>query len=471
MLTNWLTQHHIALETEFQQAQDEGRDLTAVADEFARLLVLVEDNTETGHEQETAALFDKTVQLPVAADYPYDEPSTLGAIQLARPRRQVTLPPFSLSSAVLLDKLAGAWAGRCSGCLLGKPVEGWDRARMEGFLRESGRWPLSDYFRYASTPLAIRERYGLDTYWTGKTFVDQVESMPEDDDLNYTVAALAIAKQYGLDFSPADVAEFWMDTLPILHTMTAEAMAYRNFCQLIAPPLSASVRNPYREWIGAQIRADFWGYVSPGDPSRAASLAWRDACISHTRNGIYGAMWVAAMNAAAFVTADRRLIIQAGLAEIPARSRLSSAIATVLHWHEQELDYQQVIDRIHLLWDEHNRHDAVHTVSNAMIVAMGILWGEGEFGTSICRAVQACFDTDSNGATTGSILGILHGYAALPARWVDPLHDTLHTGLAGYSVVRLQDMAQQTYALAQPLQTVVGPTSPTVGDVALPENK
>ena len=63
---------------------------------------------------------------------------------------------------------------------------------------------------------------------------------------------------------------------------------------------------------------------------------------------------------------------------------------------------------------------------------------------SICRAVQACFDTDCNGATVGSILGILRGRRALPAGWVDVIHDTLHTGVAGYSTVKLSEMARES---------------------------
>jgi ADP-ribosylglycohydrolase len=359
------------------------------------------------------------------------------------------LPRLSLDAAALEDKVYGAWTGRCVGCLLGKPVEGWRRPRMWGYLKDTNRFPLNDFFRLEGASDAIRQKYDLLDGWQLPMFADNITAMPEDDDTNYTTTGLALMKRYGANFTPTDVANFWMSDIPILHTCTAERIAYRNFCMLMSPPDSATFRNPYREWIGAQIRADFWGYAAPGNPALAAEFAWRDASISHVKNGIYGEMWVAAMTAAAFVTDDVPTIIQAGLAQIPAHSRLHDAIESILEWHEVDVDYDTAVYRLHELWNEERWHDWTHTVSNAMVVAIALLWGEHDYAKTICRAVQPGFDTDCNGATTGSILGILHGRKALPAAWVDIIHDTLHTGVAGYNVVKLADITRDTLAIIE----------------------
>jgi len=94
---------------------------------------------------------------------------------------------------------------------------------------------------------------------------------------------------------------------------------------------AAEYRNPCREWIGALIRADGYGYVSPGAPETAARLAYRDAVLSHRKNGIYGAMFVAAMIAAGFIVHDVHELIRLGLRKIPQRSRLASAVRATLH--------------------------------------------------------------------------------------------------------------------------------------------
>ena len=283
--------------------------------------------------------------------------------------------------------------------------------------------------------------------------------MPPDDDLNYTVAAMVIVDTCGGEFTPADVARFWLSHLPILLTYTAERAAYRNLVAGVAPPRadgtvagrfsSATYRNPCREWIGAQIRADLYGYICPGDPQHAAELAWRDACVSHVGNGIYGAMWVAAMLAAAHVASpDVGKVIAAGLGEIPHRSRLHQGVSDVLAWRAEGIELDTAIDRIHACWDAANRPHWCHVIPNAQIVAAALLWGEMNFTRTIASAVAAGFDTDCNGATAGSVLGVmLGGGEAIDGEWTAPLADTLRTEVAGHQNLRISQLVDKTVEL------------------------
>ena len=379
----------------------------------------------------------------------------------ARPKERPAVRPPRLGDAAFYDKMYGAWLGRCCGCMAGKPVEGRRRRSMERILKAQGRWPLAHYWSMKVDPkVAAEENWFKDQGAAPSgTVIEGMTCMVEDDDTNYTATGYAILQRYGAAFTPADVAGFWLGNVPLYHVCTAERAAYRNLVMMLPPPgpdgrvdgefSSATFANPYREWIGAQIRADFFGYVNPGNPERAAEFAWRDAAISHVKNGIYGEMWVAAMLAAAPYVKDVEDVIKIGLGEIPARCRLTEDILQVIGWYHDGIDNEEAIRRIHARWDEFNPHHWCHTNSNAQIVALGLLWGQEDYGRAICTAVQACFDTDCNGATVGSIFGMMHGTPTLPGRWIDPLNDLLDTGIAGYHQVRISEVAREGFAMWQ----------------------
>lgn len=432
-----LTPADLAIERE--QLLDEGRDISALEGEFAALAD--EQPTTPAFAARASALLDAAATLPQRADYAFSEPSDLPGIRAARPAGPRRLA-HNLDDGVLFDRVHAAWLGRCAGCLLGKPVEGWRSYTMWPYLRDLGRYPLADYFR-ADVPEEVYARYP--NVPRERAYIDRVTHMPEDDDTNYTVTGLAVLKKHGRDFTALNVGMFWLDNIPINHTFTAERVAYRNLVNLAEPPRTATLRNPYREWIGAQIRADFFGYAALGNPELAAEFAWRDASVSHVKNGIYGEMWVAAMLAAAPFVTDVRALLEIGLSEIPQRCRLAADIRQVMAWRDEGAGCEEAIARIHTRWNEDNPHHWCHTNSNAQIVALGLLWGEGDFGKSICRAVQSCFDTDCNGATVGSIFGMMHGLNALPAEWIAPLNDRLDTGIAGYHSVRISEIAREGF--------------------------
>lgn len=437
----WWQQSDVAIEQE--QMANEGRDPAALAAEFSALTKM--DAGTQAFQDAFNSLMDRVQELPTANAHA--EPSDLAAIQASRPgapRRGVA------PGADLADRLHGAWLGRCAGCLLGKPIEGWRTPKLWGLLRDGGKEMLTDYVWRLGIEEAVFAKHDALRHY-GQPLLEwgrSIDGMPEDDDTNYTVTGLALVKRKGLGFTPDDMATFWLQNIPILHTCTAERVAYRNFVAGVWPSASASCRNPYREWIGAQIRADFFGYVAPGNPALAAELAWRDACISHVRNGIYGEMWVAAMLAAAAVETDVVKILETGLGEIPAACRLARDIRQVMRWHADGVAYLDAVAKIHQRWDETRAHHWCHTNSNAQIVALGLLYGEGDYEKTVTRAVYPCFDTDCNGATAGSVIGMALGAQALPAKWTEILRDTLFTGVDGYHKVKISALARETLALA-----------------------
>ena len=175
--------------------------------------------------------------------------------------------------------------------------------------------------------------------------------------------------------------------------------------------------NPGTEWIGAQIRTDVYGYVCPGDPKMAAEYAWRDAYLTHRMSGIYGAMWVAAMNAAAFTLLDMETIIKAGLTQVPKNSRFTEAILQTIEHCQKDGDWRKTGSWIEKNFDYYG---FAGTINNACCVAAALMYGWGEGSSSpadryqrtITIAVHLGFDTDCNGATAGSVAGVVLGASA-----------------------------------------------------------
>lgn len=450
------------LESEWRQATEEGRDLSSVAAEFRELRgtepkadyheKLISGRRDLRWFERALALTDRVQSLPQRRDYAYTEPDDLRGIRAARGRGPA-VPRWRGSKAAFTDRVRGGFLGRVAGCMLGKPFEGVDRASIRMYAEETGNWPLHAFQR---EPTAVELRRILRRKpqrpirgWQAASYINLCDGFPSDDDINYTVIGMEVMRRHGADFTPLDMVTLWTQQLPIIGTCTAERAAYRNFVEGWLPPRSASRRNPYREWIGAQIRADFFGYAAPGDPARATEWAWRDASISHLRNGIYGEMWVAAMLAAAFVLPDWPAIIHAGLAQIPRKSRLHAAIGHILALHAEGVPHEEVIDGIHREWDELNVHDWVHTISNAQVVAAALLYGGDDYTATIRAAVSAGYDTDCNGATCGSLWGVRYGAKALPKRWLRPLRNKLRTGVADYAVMSLDSMAEKIVTVAE----------------------
>ena len=441
------------LKTEIKQAADEGIISEQDKDIYKLYIQMGEMPEGSLKEEKAGQIFDMIAAKKVNALFPYTEPEEYS--EILKSKKGAYRESFHADNEKLYDKIYGGWLGRCAGCLLGKPVEGWYRQRIQGLLHDTGNYPI-DFYMASDIDAAIRDKYEIideaqDYGNTKRAWINNVSGMPEDDDTNYTVLGLIAAEKYGKELTSDKMGHLWLKSLPILHTCTAERIAYKNIINMKLPPESAKYRNPHREWIGAQIRADAFGYVMPGDPEGAAKLCYEDAALSQVKNGIYGEMWVGAMIALAFCTDDMEKVITLAMEEIPPKSRLYEAIKLILQWYKNGMGYDKVSDKIHEMYDEKTPHDWCHVISNAMIVAAALLYGEKDFAKTIGMATEIGFDTDCNAATAGSVLGVMMGAENLPDKWISPLNDSLQSGVDGLGSVKISEMAKRTLKTAKEL--------------------
>ncbi|MCP9205894.1 ADP-ribosylglycohydrolase family protein [Streptomyces sp. NEAU-Y11] len=353
---------------------------------------------------------------------------------------------MGLSGSALSDRIHGGWLGRVAGNMLGKPVEEgthWTRARIDRYLRRAGALPLTDYLPALEPPPDPVE-FALRPEWQ-RCVRGRIHGSVRDDDVDYSVLGLHLLETHGFGYTTEQAGEMWLLCLPYLQTFTAERAAYRNLAAGVKPPLSATLDNPYQEWIGALIRADIHGWVNPGDPRRAAGMARRDAVLSHTGNGVYGAMWAAALIAAAFTADGPREAVEEALTPIPPRCRLARVVRRAASLYDAGVDWADALDQLEretagLPW--------IHVVPNAAVITAGLLYGAGDFTATLALTVRGGLDTDSNGATAGSVAGVLCGAQAIPPQWTVPLEDRLRSAVFGFDGARISDLAARTHRLA-----------------------
>jgi ADP-ribosylglycohydrolase/transcriptional regulator with XRE-family HTH domain len=425
---------------ELQQRDEEGFEVSSYREQLETL--------GRPTKQQLYRLYSGLLSAPLRPDFHYDEPEALEDIHRARPDgpRQA---PVVITSNALYEKIHGAWLGRIAGCVLGRPLQmGWPKSKVVQYLQLAGSYPLEDYIpRLLSPPPGFDPKPDA-----AGAFLGEIHGAPCDDDTDFTLLTLYTLETYGAGFQTTDVATVWLSHLPYFGIHTAERVAYRNLVWNVHPEQAGTFLNPEREYVGGRTRADLYGYTAPGKPELAAAQAFKDAALSHTKNGVYAAMFVAAMLAWAFVTDDLTEIVRVGLSEIPRNCRLADAVRTVLDGYGDEgdgdrgHDWELAYERLLL---DYGAYAPIHALNNTVWVILALLYGGGDIGRALGLAVACGMDTGSNAASVGSVMGLLYSGKQVPARWVDPLEDTLCTALAHLPTSRISELARRTSVIAE----------------------
>jgi len=313
--------------------------------------------------------------------------------------------PRRLSRAALEDKVRGGWAGQMIGVSYGAPTEFRSNGRIiEGNLNDYQDW----------SPKRLENSINQDDLYVEMTFAEVMD----------TVGLDATSEQYGEMFRDSKY-DLWH----------ANAGARRLLNHGIPAPMSGHPKyNVHADDIDFQIESDFIGLMTPGLPREANKFADRVGRVMNWGDGLYGGMFFSGMYAAAFFEDDPRKVVERGLLSIPAKSGYGRVIRDVLDWSAQHPDdWTKTWRLVEEKWDKGDRcvDGALAAFNidariNGAYVALGLLYGGGDFAKTLEVSTRAGQDSDCNPSSAAGILGVMLGYEGIPETWkagVAPLAD------------------------------------------------
>jgi len=319
---------------------------------------------------------------------------------------------ITLDCAVYRDKVHACWLGKNIGGTLGAPYE-------------CRKWVNSlEYF-------------------------DPVPKEPApNDDLDIQLVWLQMLEEKGVPPRLPWFAEYWSRHLAA-YPWNEYGFCARNLERGLMPPVSGWFENYYVDEEGSPIRSEIWACLAPADPEQAAALAWMDSAMDHAGGeGMWGEMFMAAMESAAFVLDDPDELIELGLSMIPPSCSIARVVREAVWCRKNGKGWAEARERIVKTFG----HDQpCNAIPNHGFIILGWLYGR-DFGDRLCKAVNCGYDTDCTGATLGSLLGIIGGTAAVPPKWSDPvgesisLHKFTRTTKAPKTI---REAADRTAALAE----------------------
>lgn len=300
----------------------------------------------------------------------------------------------SLSIATLHDKIEGGWAGQMIGVSFGAPTE----FRFNEKIIPPDKLPA----------------------WKP----DMVTNAIQQDDLYVDMTFAKVLDEKGVGATTDDFGAMFRNAR--YHLWHANLAARRALKRGVPATLSGTPRyNSHANDIDFQIESDFVGLMAPGLPRAANEICLRAGRVMNSGDGILGGMFISGMYAAAFFESDPRKVVEAGLANIPPESPYARVIRDVLSWSAQYPDdWMKVWHLIGEKWDKREpcpsgalRPFNIDAKLNGAYVALGLLYGHGDFGKTLEVAARSGQDSDCNPSSAGGILGVMLGYRRIPEKW------------------------------------------------------
>ncbi len=263
-----------------------------------------------------------------------------------------------------------------------------------------------------------------------------------NDDLDLQLVWLNAAERYGKNVDAKLLGAYWQTMITAHWSEYGTGKA--NMKMGLTPPLSGGYHNNYKDSNGAFIRSEIWACLMPANPQMAVKYAYEDAIMDHADEGVYGEVFCAAIESAAFAENDLRELIKIGLSYIPEDCGVAKGIKTAIDCYDSGKDIKEARREIlrtvpgyfgtfrgyEFAEPEDDIPDGApgyDAPSNVALMTAALLYGEGDFDKTVCIAVSCGEDTDCTAATAASVFGIMYGTKAFDEKWTKPIGDEIKT--------------------------------------------
>ncbi len=394
-----------------QDMENMGYDVSAAEAMIEKGQQYLKEGNKSALAGHTARAWNVLMNSPKIPDHPHWQHTIYESFEQYAAAVKFPAYSYDMDSEDFLHRTHLGWQGQIVAGAIGTAVE--------GYITENIRKVFGEIYDYPRTP---------------NTF---------NDDITYELALLKAVEKCGKAITSADIAEQWVALVPM--GWSAEEVALANLKLGIFPPQSGYMNNPYREWIGAQMRGVICGQLFPGKPYEAARMAWMDGQVSHHNNGILGEVFNAVMASLAYVESDIRKIVEMAISMIPADSEYYTVVKFALDTCKENSDWESAWRVCEKKYEHYNW---VHAYPNAAAEVVALWFGNGDFDETMHIIAMCGWDVDCNAAQIATVVATAVN-APLNEKWTAPIGDKLDTYMRDIKKLSILGLSKQTCELAR----------------------
>ena len=300
-----------------------------------------------------------------------------------------------LTREQLLDHIRGGWTGMLIG-------------GIEGLAHE---------FKYIGEPRPTLPDY---------TFLQNGARTDDDNDFEWTHLYF-MDKEGAFKIPYPRLAEIWKANMNT-GLWCANLQARRLMEQGVLPPDTADpARNSFAPYnLAGQFCVEAYGMIAPGMPRTAADLGVHYAGVSVSGEPLQAARyWTTLISLVAVKDEPMEELLRESLNAIDSASAHAEAVLEAIRlFHQHPTDWKTARHFFHQKWycpkerpwDPNARPPKWNdnsTPLNGAMVALALLYGQGDFYQTGQYAMALGYDADCNAATACAVLGTRIGFAAM----------------------------------------------------------